>query len=89
MLFNSLQFLIFFPAVVLLYWLLPGRIRNWMLLIASYYFYMCWQPVYALLILFSTVTTWAGARIIGSSSRTSKRKAVLTGVLTVNFAILF
>lgn len=60
-----------------------------MLLFASYYFYMCWQPVYALLILFSTVTTWAGARIIGSSSGTSRRKAVLTGVLTVNFAILF
>lgn len=60
MLFNSLQFLAFFPLVVLLYWLLPGRWRNPMLLVASYYFYMNWQPIYALLILLSTVTTWGG-----------------------------
>lgn len=51
MLFNSLQFLLFFPIVVSLYWLLNPRLRNGMLLVASYYFYMNWEPVYALLIL--------------------------------------
>lgn len=61
MLFNSLSFLVFFPIVVLVYWLLPVKARNPFLLLASYYFYMNWEPVYALLILFSSVTTWACA----------------------------
>lgn len=64
MLFNSFDFLVFFPIVVLLYWILPGKLRNPMLLIASYYFYMNWEPVYALLILFSSITTWGCARLI-------------------------
>lgn len=58
MLFNSLAFLLFFPIVVLLYWILPHRYRNLMLLVASYYFYMNWEPIYALLILGSTVVTY-------------------------------
>lgn len=58
MLFNSLAFLLFFPIVCILYWLLPMKWRNMMLLVASYYFYMNWEPVYALLIAFTSVTTW-------------------------------
>ncbi len=41
MLFNSIQFLIFFPIVVLIYVIIPARIKNFGLLAASYYFYMC------------------------------------------------
>lgn len=63
MLFNSLAFLVFFPIVVALYWVLPHKWRNPMLLVASYYFYMNWQPIYALLILLSTVTTWGGSTL--------------------------
>lgn len=44
MLFNSLKFLIFFPAVVLLYFVLPKRVRNLWLLVASYVFYMAGTP---------------------------------------------
>lgn len=90
MLFNSLAFLIFFPIVVLCYWLLPakGRWRNIMLLIASYYFYMNWQPVYALLILLSTVTTWGGALLM-KNERVRHHKAVFIGTLVLNFGILF
>ena len=36
--FISINYLIFFPAVVLLYYLLPKKIRMYWLLIASYYF---------------------------------------------------
>ena len=49
MLFNSIDFLIFFPIVTLLYFLIPYRFRYIWLLLASYYFYMAWNPVYALL----------------------------------------
>ena len=44
MLFNSIDFLIFFPIVTLLYFTLPKRVRWVWLLIASYYFYMSWNP---------------------------------------------
>lgn len=58
MLFNSFDFLIFFPIVCLLYYIIPFRFRHIFLLIASYYFYMCWNPKYALLMLTSTVITY-------------------------------
>lgn len=53
--FNSSDFLIFFPIVVLIYFLIPQKLKNYWLLIASYYFYMCWNAKYALIILFSTI----------------------------------
>lgn len=58
MLFNSLEFLVFFPIVVLLYWIIPKRIRYIWLLAASYYFYMSWNAGYAMLIGASTVITY-------------------------------
>ncbi|MBR5597712.1 MAG: MBOAT family protein [Lachnospiraceae bacterium] len=60
MLFNSLEFLIFLPIVLLVTFILPKKIRYIWLLIASYYFYMCWNAVYGLLILFSTLVTYLG-----------------------------
>ena len=57
MLFNSINFLIFFPIAALFYFLIPHRFRYIWLLIASYYFYMSWNPVYALLMLTTTCTT--------------------------------
>ena len=58
MLFNSMGFLIFFPIVVLIYFIIPRKIKNLWLLIASYYFYMCWNAKYALLLLTSTAITY-------------------------------
>lgn len=90
MLFNSLKFIVFFPTVVLLYWILPpkGNLRNYMLLIASYYFYMNWEPVYALLIFISSITTWGGALLIDSSP-TKYRKTILISTIIFNIGILF
>ena len=56
MLFNSLNYLVFFPIVLLLYFVLPKKVRYLWLLGASYYFYACWNAKYALLLLFSTRT---------------------------------
>ena len=47
MLFNSIDFLIFFPIVVLLFFVIPKNWRSIWLLTASYYFYMSWHPEYA------------------------------------------
>lgn len=62
MLFNSISFLIFFPIVVFVYFLFPSRL--W-LLAASYYFYMCWNPEYALLIAASTILTYLTGLLLG------------------------
>ena len=58
MLFNSLPFLVFFPCVFVLYYALPFRLQKYMLLLASYYFYMCWKPEFIVLILFSTLVDY-------------------------------
>jgi D-alanyl-lipoteichoic acid acyltransferase DltB (MBOAT superfamily) len=89
MLFNSLQYLIFLPIVVALYYALPPRVRPYMLLVASYYFYMCWKAEYIVLIAFSTLTTFAAGLCIVKTPSTTWRKQILAGTLVVNFGILF
>lgn len=64
MLFNSLNFLIFFPIVTLIYFVVPQKLRYVWLLAASYYFYMCWNAKYALLMLFSTTVTYLSGLIL-------------------------
>lgn len=94
MLFNSYEFLVFFPAVVLIYFLLPHRARTVFLLIASYYFYMCWSPVYALLMAFSSLVTWLSGILIEHTRKKHPEKEG-TGKLWValsfiiNLSILF
>ena len=64
MLFNSQEFLIFLPIVIVVYYALPKAVRYLWLLAASYYFYMCWDPVYIVLILFTTLVTYICGLII-------------------------
>lgn len=86
MLFNSFDFLIFFPAVVLVYFLIPQKGRSLWLLVASYYFYMCWNPKYALLLLFSTAVTFLGGLAI---ERFWAKKTFLTLTVVTNLTVLF
>ena len=87
--FNSVHFLIFFPIVVLGYFVVPKNIKNLWLLIASYYFYMSWKPVYALLIFFSTLSTYLRGLAIDKSKSKAGAKAVLAVNIIINIAILF
>ena len=65
MLFNTMQYLIFLPIVVLFYYVLPPKVRYIWLLIVSYYFYMQWNPLYIILLFLCTFLTYVGGRIIG------------------------
>lgn len=85
MLFNSWQYLIFFPIVVLTYFFLPKRIKNIWLLVASYYFYMGWNAKYVVLLFFTTIVTYAGALILEKY----RRKWILFLTIGMNFSILF
>jgi D-alanyl-lipoteichoic acid acyltransferase DltB (MBOAT superfamily) len=86
-LFNSIDFLIFFPTVVALHWLLPHRFRWVLLLLSSYAFYMAWEPAYAILIAFSTVVDYAVARKMPGAGA-GGRKALLLTSLLVNLGLL-
>ena len=88
MLFNSIAFLFFFPVVVVIYFLIPTlKYRNLFLLAASYYFYMNWVPVYALLLLASTVVTYLAG--VGIERYRDYRKTILVSSLFINLSILF
>jgi D-alanyl-lipoteichoic acid acyltransferase DltB (MBOAT superfamily) len=89
MLFNSLHFLIFFPIVVVGYFLIPKRYRWGLLLVASYYFYMSWKPSYLLLILFSTLVDYAAAIKMEESEDQQHRKYFLWLSLCSNLGLLF
>lgn len=89
MLFNSFSFLLFFPSICLLYFALPTRYRWVLLLVGSYYFYMNWIPIYALLLFLSTLITYCCALLIHREHHLIKRKAILIFSLVSNFSILF
>lgn len=93
MLFNSVQFLLFFPAVTLVYFLIPNnKMRNVLLLCASYFFYMCWNAQYALLMLLSTFVTYMSGILIERAKNEGKRgraKVFVAISFTSNLLILF
>lgn len=92
MLFNSISFLLFFPIVCALYFCIPAtqiRTRNMLVLIASYYFYMNWEPTYALLLLTSTIVTYLTAFGIERFEEKRKKKLCLVSSLVLNLTILF
>ena len=87
MLFNSYEFLVFFPIVVLIYFIVPKKIRYVWLLIASYYFYMGWNAKYALLLLTSTVITYISGLLLAAVKKEGKyEKAIKKSIVAVSFA---
>ena len=89
MLFNSFGFLVFFPVVVGLYFLTPQRARWAWLLAASYFFYMCWNPVYVLLIVGSTLVDYLAALKMGACTTRRNRRPWLVVSLAANLGLLF
>lgn len=87
MLFNSLTFVLFFIAVVLLYYILPHKIRWVMLLAASCIFYMCWRAELIVLILFTSFVNYFSALLIDKNR--DKAKKYLTISMLINFGFLF
>jgi len=64
MIYNSFIFLVLFPLIFLLYYVIPAKYpkaRNWLLLLVSYALYISWKPAFALVLLgVSLVTYWGG-----------------------------
>ena len=92
MLFNSIDFLIFFPVTVAVFFFVPRKLRSVWLLAASYYFYMSWNPKYALLIAFVTLISWCSGLALGSSAvgkNLRRRKMIIAADLVCCLGILF
>lgn len=85
--FQFAEIMVFLPAVLVLYWALPHRFRKYLLLAASYYFYMCWKPEFIVLILFSTAVNYFCALCIRRYP--GAKKPMLIADLIVNFGLLF
>ena len=86
MLFNSIAFLVFFPSVFILYWILsksPVRAQNVLLTLASYLFYGWWDARFLLLIILSSgVDYYCGQAVFRA---TTKTKAKLWLILSLGF----
>jgi len=94
MLFNSISFLIFLPVVFLLYWFVFNKslkTQNVLLLVASYYFYSCWDWRFLFLLVFSTFLDYfTGLKIYESRSvRNKKYWLILSVVINLGFLGFF
>lgn len=90
MLFNSLSFMIFFPVVTLVYYLLPFRWRWCWLLAASCFFYMWFKPVYILILLVTILIDYtAGLMIHRYRLQPRKRKGWLIASIVSTLSVLF
>ena len=90
MLFNSGHFLLFFPLVTGLYFLIPHRLRWLLLLAASCYFYMVFRPIYILILGFTiTVDYFAGLLIEKSEGKTRKYWLIASIVANVGVLAIF
>jgi alginate O-acetyltransferase complex protein AlgI len=88
MVFNSLHFLWFFVVVYTAYRLFPHRAQNWLLLVASYYFYAAWDWRFLGLLVGSTLVDYTCALAIARTSEPRRRRALLCVSLAFNLTLL-
>ena len=88
MLFNTLDFALFFLAVLAAYYALPHRWQNRMLLLASYFFYAYWDWLFLFLIWASTLSVHRSSVAIQRSEDPRRRLLILTAAVAANLGIL-
>jgi alginate O-acetyltransferase complex protein AlgI len=88
MLFNSISFLIFFPVVTIIYFLLPHKFRWFLLLAASCFFYMFFKPVYILILFFTIIIDYFAGIYIERQTYLKKRKQYLIISIIANVSVL-
>lgn len=81
MLFNSLSFAVFFPAVCLVYFALPSRHRTLLLLVASCGFYMAFIPAYILILALTILIDYAAGIYLERTTGPARRATLLASIL--------
>lgn len=90
MVFSSITFLYFFlPAVLLIYYISPKKIKNIVLLLSGLFFYAWGEPVYVVIMIFSSFIDYAAGLIIDKyDDNQKKRTAALLVSLIINLGLL-
>lgn len=91
MFFNSFAFAIFLPIVFILYWFVFNKnksTQNALLIIASYYFYSCWDWRFLFLLVFSTFLDYYTGIQIEKAKKESIRKFWFWLSISVNLGFL-
>ncbi len=87
-LLNSIEFVLFFILVFILYWTVPGAFKKYFLLIASYLFYASWNWKFLSLIFISTVMNYFCGLAIYKSGNAGFRKFLLALSIATDLSIL-
>ncbi|MCR4907694.1 MAG: MBOAT family protein [Lachnospiraceae bacterium] len=88
MLFNSVQFVLFFPVVTAGFFIFPKKFKNIWLLLAGYYFYVCASPAFLPVLIGATLVTWAVCLVM-HGRKGKGRTAILCLGITANIGALF
>ena len=86
--FDSYQFVVFLIVVVGAYWFLSHKWQNWLLLVASYFFYGCWDWRFLSLIIVSTIVDFVAGKAIHDSDDGVRKKRWLILSCVVNLGLL-
>lgn len=91
MLFNSFSYAIFLPVVFILYWFVTNNSLKWqnnMLVVASYFFYCCWDWRFGFLLAFSTLLDFYSGLAIERSTTRARKKLWLIISVGINLGFL-
>ena len=91
MLFNSIGFIVFLSIVFVLHWFIANKSlkgQNLLLIVASYFFYSCWNYKFLFLLIFSTFLDYYTGIKISESENIRNKKLWLSLSITVNVAFL-
>ena len=91
MLFNSIDFALFLPVVFVLYWFVAGknlRVQNILLLVASYFFYACWDYRFLFLLIFSTLLDYFTGLKIHDAKNVARKRFWLWTSISINLGFL-
>lgn len=88
MIFNSYEYALFLPSVLILYWLVKHRAQNALLLVASYIFYGAWDYRFLGLMALTTSTDYTVGRLLGTTDDPRRRKRIFLISLCINLGVL-
>ena len=86
--FNSWQFLVFLPVVILFYYILPHKVRWVWLLAASYFFYMSWNPWLIFLIISTTLVSYLSGLFMEKTEKPGIKKLLLVATIVICLGLL-
>ena len=85
MIFTSISFLYYFlPIVIILYFIVPKKFKNFILFLSSIFFYFCGEPIYTFLMIGEIFIAYVGARYLEKH----RKKSILVSLLAIHIGAL-